>query len=99
MNTAGKGAPRTCVTFVSGVANQKGIKQQLGLERIVLPVSNCRNVGDRPAEAVPDVQRGRNGEMPLIEFVCSEVRVIQAKACRFLVSGQSLLAVITGPHK
>ena len=41
----GKAAPRTCMTFVSGAAYAKGIKQQLGLERIVLPVRNCRHVG------------------------------------------------------
>lgn len=41
----GLAAPRTCITFVSKAAADKGIKKQLGLERTVLPVRNCRTVG------------------------------------------------------
>jgi urease subunit alpha len=35
---------RTCVTFVSGIAASGGIAARLGLNRIVLPVKNCRNI-------------------------------------------------------
>ncbi|MDR1069881.1 MAG: urease subunit alpha [Gracilibacteraceae bacterium] len=34
----------TCITFVSGAAEKGGITEKLGLERIVLPVKNCRSV-------------------------------------------------------
>jgi urease subunit alpha len=36
-----------CAFILSGAAYEKGIKQQLGLERIVLPVRHCRNVGKK----------------------------------------------------
>ncbi len=36
---------RLCTTFVSGFAYKDGIKEKLGLERNVLPVKNCRNIG------------------------------------------------------
>jgi len=35
---------RTCVTFVSGAAAKSGIGKRLGLDRIVLPVKNCRKL-------------------------------------------------------
>ena len=35
---------RTCVTFVSGAAAKDGIAKRLGLQRIVLPVKNCRKL-------------------------------------------------------
>jgi urease subunit alpha len=35
---------RTCATFVSKSAAEDGIAARLGLERIVLPVKNCRGV-------------------------------------------------------
>ncbi|MGN0182124.1 MAG: urease subunit alpha [Candidatus Ornithomonoglobus sp.] len=38
---------RTCVTFVSKAAADGGIKERLGLDRTVLPVRNCRNIGKK----------------------------------------------------
>lgn len=38
---------RTCVTFVSKAAYENGIKERLGLNRMVLPVSNCREIGKK----------------------------------------------------
>jgi urease subunit alpha len=35
----------TCVTFVSQAAHQSGLREQLGLERMVEPVRNCRRIG------------------------------------------------------
>jgi urease subunit alpha len=35
---------RTCITFVSGAAAQGGIARRLGLNRVVLPVKNCRKL-------------------------------------------------------
>jgi urease subunit alpha len=43
----GLASPRTCVTFVSGAAHAKGVKESLGLQRIVLPVKNCRHIGKK----------------------------------------------------
>ncbi|MGL4761731.1 MAG: urease subunit alpha [Sarcina sp.] len=38
----GKGIEQTCITFVSKVAYENGIKEELGLNRQVLPVSGVR---------------------------------------------------------
>ena len=35
---------RSCVTFVSKYAADHGIAEELGLQRMVLPVKNCRNI-------------------------------------------------------
>src|ERR1700716_3183463 len=35
----------TCVTFTSQAAHQSGIKERLGLRRMVEPVRNCRTIG------------------------------------------------------
>lgn len=35
---------RSCITFVSEYAYERGISESLGLQRIVLPVKNCRNI-------------------------------------------------------
>lgn len=43
----GLAVKRSCISFVSAVAADKGIKERLGLERIVLPVKNCRNIGKK----------------------------------------------------
>jgi urease subunit alpha len=37
----------TCITFVSKSAAEAGIKEKLGLSRIVLGVENCRNIGKK----------------------------------------------------
>ncbi len=38
---------RTCISFVSKAAAEGGIKERLGLSRMVLPVGNCRNIGKK----------------------------------------------------
>lgn len=43
----GLAVKRSCISFVSAAAADKGIKERLGLERIVLPVKNCRNIGKK----------------------------------------------------
>ncbi|MDK2957055.1 MAG: urease subunit alpha [Desulfovibrionales bacterium] len=40
----GKALSGTCATFVSGAAYEQGIKERLGLERMVLPVRRCRSI-------------------------------------------------------
>ena len=44
---AGKALYNTCVTFVSKISLEKNIVQQYVLQKIVLPVSNCRNIGKK----------------------------------------------------
>lgn len=49
----------TCVTFVSGAAYKNGIKEKLSLQRQVLPVSNCRNIGKKDMknnDTIADIQ-------------------------------------------
>ncbi|PAF43867.1 urease subunit beta [Helicobacter sp. 11S03491-1] len=40
----GKARFDTSITFVSKAAYEEGIKEKLGLDRVVLPVKNCRNI-------------------------------------------------------
>jgi urease subunit alpha len=44
---AGKALFKTCATFVSKISLEKNIVQQYGLQKMVLPVSNCRNIGKK----------------------------------------------------
>ena len=43
----GQAVDKTCITFVSQYAYEHGIKEELGLNRIVLPVHNCRTIGKK----------------------------------------------------
>ncbi len=38
---------RTCISFVSGAAYDAGIKERLNLQRQVLPVEHCRDIGKK----------------------------------------------------
>lgn len=38
---------RSCITFVSQAACEEGIKERLGLQRQVLPVEHCRDIGKK----------------------------------------------------
>jgi urease subunit alpha len=44
---AGKALFGTCATFVSKISLDKKIVQKYGLQKIVLPVTNCRNIGKK----------------------------------------------------
>jgi urease subunit alpha len=37
----------TCISFVSAISLEKKIVQQYGLEKMILPVKNCRNIGKK----------------------------------------------------
>lgn len=55
----GKARTNTSITFVSKSAYASGIKEKLGLEKIILPVKNCRVVGKKDMvlnSATPDIQ-------------------------------------------
>lgn len=43
----GKAKYDSCITFVSQAAMEAGIKETYGLEKTVLPVKNCRNIGKK----------------------------------------------------
>ena len=43
----GKALSQSCVTFVSKWAYDHDIAEHLGLERVVLPVSHCRDISKR----------------------------------------------------
>ena len=38
---------KTCITFVSKLSLEKNIIQQYGLQKIILPVKNCRNISKK----------------------------------------------------
>lgn len=38
---------RTCISFVSKAAADSGIAERLGLQKLVLPVKNCRDIGKK----------------------------------------------------
>lgn len=44
---AGKALFNICATFVSKISLEKNIVQQYGLQKMVLPVKNCRNIGKK----------------------------------------------------
>ncbi|RFS20111.1 urease subunit alpha [Chitinophaga silvatica] len=43
----GKALSRSCITFVSQASIDNGIVKEYGLEKVVLPVKNCRNIGKK----------------------------------------------------
>lgn len=49
----------SCLTFVSKAAYENGVKEKYGLQKTVVPVKNCRNIGKRHMkynDALPDIQ-------------------------------------------
>ena len=54
----GKALFNTCATFVSKISLENNVVQQYGLQKIVLPVKNCRNIGKKDLihnDATPDI--------------------------------------------
>ncbi len=43
----GKALHKTCISFVSKFSLEKNVVQQYGLQKIVLPVKNCRNISKK----------------------------------------------------
>lgn len=43
----GLAVKRCCASFVSKAAAENGIAEKLGLQRMILPVSDCRNIGKK----------------------------------------------------
>ena len=44
---SGKALFKTCATFVSKLSLEKNIVQQYGLQKMILPVKNCRNISKK----------------------------------------------------
>jgi urease subunit alpha len=56
---AGKALYNTCISFVSKVSLEKNIVQQYGLQKMIAPVSNCRNIGKKDLihnDATPNIE-------------------------------------------
>ncbi len=54
----GKARKTTCITFVSQAAYEADIRDRLGLQKMVLPVKNCRNIGKKDMvlnHAMPEI--------------------------------------------
>ena len=43
----GKALYKTCITFVSKLSLEKNVVQQYGLQKIILPVKDCRNISKK----------------------------------------------------
>jgi urease subunit alpha len=43
----GRAVKKTCYTFMSKAAVELGVPEKLGLEKVILPVKNCRNIGKK----------------------------------------------------
>ncbi|RZM12302.1 MAG: urease subunit alpha, partial [Pedobacter sp.] len=55
----GKALFNTCVTFVSKLSLEKKVVQQYGLQKMILPVKNCRNISKKDLihnDATPDIE-------------------------------------------
>ncbi|AIM38434.1 urease subunit alpha [Sphingobacterium sp. ML3W] len=55
----GKALTSTCFNFVSQISIEKGIKEEYGLEKTLLPVENCRNISKKDMihnDATPDIK-------------------------------------------
>jgi urease subunit alpha len=54
----GKAVKNTCFTFTSKAASALGVPKKLGLEKIMLPVKNCRTIGKKDMmwnDKTPDI--------------------------------------------
>ena len=55
----GKALHKTCVTFVSKISIDNGVVPAYELQKIVLPVKNCRNIGKKDLihnDAIPNIE-------------------------------------------
>lgn len=54
----GKAKYETCLTFISKAAAEAGIPERLGLQKRIVPVENCRNIGKKDMvynDAAPEI--------------------------------------------
>jgi urease subunit alpha len=86
----GKALFNTCVTFVSKVSLEKNVVQQYGLQKMILPVKNCRNIGKKDLvhnDATPDIEvNPENYEVKVdgVHITCEPVDVVPMAQRYFL---------------
>ena len=86
----GKAVFNTCATFVSKLSLEKGIVQQYGLQKTILPVKNCRNIGKKDLihnNATPVIEvNPENYEVKVdgIHITCEPVSVVPLAQRYFL---------------
>jgi len=87
---AGKALFNTCATFVSKVSLDKKIVQQYGLQKMVLPVKNCRNIGKKDMvhnDATPHIEvNPENYEVKVdgLPITCEPMKVLPLAQRYFL---------------
>ncbi len=86
----GKALFGTCATFVSQVSIDKNIAQQYGLQKMVLPVKNCRSIGKKNLihnDATPNIEvNPENYEVKVdgVHITCEPVDVVPMAQRYFL---------------
>lgn len=87
---AGKALHNTCATFVSKVSLKKNIVQQYGLQKMVLPVKNCRSIGKKDLihnSATPNIEvNPENYEVKVdgVHLTCEPMSVLPLAQRYFL---------------
>ncbi|OCX54439.1 urease subunit alpha [Mucilaginibacter sp. PPCGB 2223] len=86
----GKALYKTCATFVSQLSLDKNVVQQYGLEKMTLPVKNCRNIGKKDLihnDATPQIDvNPENYEVKVdgVHITCEPVSVVPLAQRYFL---------------
>ncbi len=86
----GKALFKACATFVSQLSLDKNVVQQYGLEKMILPVKNCRNIGKKDLihnDATPQIDvNPENYEVKVdgVHITCEPVSVVPLAQRYFL---------------
>ena len=86
----GKALYKTCITFVSKLSLEKNVVQQYGLQKIILPVKNCRNISKKDLihnDATPQIDvNPENYEVKVdgVHITCEPVDVLPLAQRYFL---------------
>jgi len=86
----GKALFKTCATFVSQLSVDKNVVQQYGLEKMILPVKNCRNISKKDLihnDATPQIDvNPENYEVKVdgVHITCEPVSVVPLAQRYFL---------------
>jgi urease subunit alpha len=86
----GKALFKTCATFVSQLSLDKNVVQQYGLEKLILPVKNCRNISKKDLihnDATPQIDvNPENYEVKVdgVHITCEPVSVVPLAQRYFL---------------
>ncbi len=87
---SGKALFNTCATFVSKVSLEKNVVQRYGLQKMVLPVKNCRNIGKKDLihnDATPQIEvNPENYEVKVdgVAITCEPMKVLPLAQRYFL---------------